>query len=70
MLLAHQFAMENPAMIRAEGVEATEFPELSERHQISGVPDTIINDGAARVIGAVPEAQLLDEIRRTLHGAR
>jgi predicted DsbA family dithiol-disulfide isomerase len=70
VLLAHQFAMENPAMIRAEGVEAMEFQELSERYQISGVPDTIINDGAARVVGAVPEAQLLDEIRRALHGAK
>lgn len=68
-MLAHQFAMENPAMIRAEGVEAMEFQELSERHQISGVPDTIINDGIARVVGAVPEAHLLSEIQRAM-GAR
>ncbi len=51
-------------MIRAEGIEAMEFAELSEHYQISGVPDTIINDGAARVVGAVPEAQLLGEVRR------
>jgi hypothetical protein len=63
VLLAYQFAMENPSMILAEGVEAMEFHELSGRHQISGVPDTIINDGAARVVGAVPEAQLLAEVR-------
>ena len=67
-MLAHQFAMENPAMIRAEGVEAMEFAELSQRHQISGVPDTIINDGLGRVIGAVPEAQLLAEVQRVMQG--
>lgn len=69
-MLAHQFAMENPAMIRAEGVEAMEFSELSNRFQISGVPDTIINSGAGRIVGAVPEAHLLEEIRQTLQGAR
>jgi hypothetical protein len=70
VLLAHQFAMENPAMIRAEGIEAMEFSQLSEHYQISGVPDTIINDGAARVVGAVPEAQLLGEVRRLIDGIK
>jgi glutaredoxin-like protein len=70
VLLAHQFAMENPAMIRAEGVEAMEFAELSEQFQVSGVPDTIINSGAGRVVGAVPEGHLLDEIRRAVQGGR
>ena len=69
-MLAYQFAMENPAIIRAEGVEAMEFAELSERHQISGVPDTIINDGVGRVVGAVPESQLVEEIRQAIQGAR
>jgi hypothetical protein len=63
VLLAYQFAMENPAMILAEGVEAMEFHELSERHHISGVPDTIINAGAGRMVGAAPEEQLLAEVR-------
>ncbi len=67
-MLAYQFAIENPAMILAEGVEAMEFYELSERHHISGVPDTIINDGAGRMVGAAPEAQLLQEIRQALGG--
>jgi hypothetical protein len=70
VLLAHQFAMENPAMIRAEGVEAMEFAELSAHYQISGVPDTVINDGAARVVGAVPESHLLNEIQQLLQGVR
>jgi len=60
--------MENPAMIRAEGVEAMEFSELANRYQISGVPDTIINDGAARVVGAVPEINLLEEVKQAMQG--
>ncbi len=65
MLLAHQIAIENPAMILAEGVSAQEFYELSEEYQISSVPDTIINDGKGRVLGAVPEQNMLAELMRT-----
>lgn len=64
MLLAHQMAMENPRMIRAEGVEATEFPDLARRHRVMGVPQTVINDGAGSVVGAVPEQRLLAELIR------
>ena len=53
-------------MIQAEMVEATEFPELSMRHNVSGVPQTTINDGRAHVVGAVPEQNLLAEIQRVL----
>lgn len=53
-------------MIQAEMVEATEFPELSMRHSVHGVPQTTINDGKAHVIGAVPEQNLLAEIQRVL----
>jgi hypothetical protein len=49
-------------MVQAEMVEATEFPDLSNRYQIMGVPDTIINHGKAKMVGAAPEAQLLAEI--------
>lgn len=65
-MLAHQMAMENPAMVLAEGVEATEFQALSEQYQISSVPDTVINQGAGRVIGAVPEQNMLAELLRAL----
>jgi hypothetical protein len=57
-------AMENPAMIRAEGVEAMEFPELSDKFGVSGVPQTTINAGAGTVVGAVPEQNLLAEVIR------
>jgi glutaredoxin-like protein len=66
VLLAHQMAMENPAMIRAEGVEATEFPELANKFNVSGVPQTTINAGRGTVIGAVPENDLLQEIMRAM----
>ncbi len=66
VLMAHQMAMENPKMIRAEGVEATEFPELAAQFHVSGVPQTVINSGAKMVVGAVPEQNLLAEIMRSL----
>jgi glutaredoxin-like protein len=68
VILAHRMAMENPGMIRAEGVEATEFPELANQFGVSGVPQTTINAGAGTVIGAVPEKQLLAEIEQALLG--
>jgi len=66
VILAHQMAMESP-MVQAEMVEAMEFPELSSKHGVSGVPQTTINDGAANVVGAVPEQQLLAEIIRSIN---
>ncbi len=66
VLLAHAMAMENPQMIRTEGVEAMEFPELADRFNVSGVPQTVINAGAGIVVGAVPEQNLLAEITRAL----
>jgi hypothetical protein len=58
-------ALESP-MIEAESIEATEFPDLSERFNVSGVPQTTINDGAGTVVGAVPEEYLLVEIQRVV----
>ncbi len=64
-MLAHQMAMESP-MVEAEMVEAMEFPELATRHRVSGVPQTTVNDGAAHVVGAVPEDHLIAEILNAL----
>jgi hypothetical protein len=58
-------ALESP-MVEAEMVEAMEFPELSERFHVSGVPQTTINAGAGMVVGAVPEDHLIHEIQRAL----
>ncbi len=61
MLLAYQLALESP-LIQAEMIEATEFPDLSDQFEVSGVPQTTINLGSGTVIGAVPESDLLEEI--------
>lgn len=66
VVLAHQFAMESP-LVEAEMVEAMEFPELSDRFGVSGVPQTTINMGAGTVVGSVPEQSLVEEIRAALH---
>jgi len=59
--------MENPAMVRAEGVEATEFPELADKFNVRGVPQTVINSGGGMVVGAVPEQNLIAEIMRAMN---
>ena len=63
VILAHQMALESP-MVEAEMVEATEFPELANRFNVSGVPQTTINNGAGTVVGAVPEENMLAELMR------
>ncbi|MBT3336801.1 MAG: hypothetical protein HN391_02640 [Anaerolineae bacterium] len=65
MTLAHQFAMES-SMVQAEMVEATEFQALSNKYNVSGVPQTTINDGAANIVGAVPESNMLAELKRIM----
>ena len=65
MVLAHQMAMESK-LVQAEMVEATEFPELSNQYHIMGVPDTVINHGKGKMVGAAPEGQLLAEIMKVL----
>lgn len=66
VILAHQMALESP-MVEAEMVEATEFPDLSMRFNVSGVPQTTINDGAGTVVGAVPPGNLMAEILRAVN---
>lgn len=57
---AHKLALEFPN-IRAEAVEANEFPELSSRYGVQGVPMTIIN-GKVGFVGAAPESVLAGAI--------
>ena len=64
-MLAHMMAMESP-LVEAEMVEAMEFPDLADQFNVSGVPQTTVNQGAGTVGGAAPEEHLLDEIKRAL----
>jgi hypothetical protein len=58
--LAYQFAMESD-LVRADGIEATEFPDLADRFRVYAVPRTVINNGAY-VEGSLPEGFFLDAI--------
>jgi predicted DsbA family dithiol-disulfide isomerase len=49
--------------VQADIIEANEFPELSQRYGVSGVPKTIIND-KVEFVGAVPEPQFVAAIQQ------
>lgn len=53
--LAHQIAFVNE-QVRADMVDASEFPALVERYHVQGVPRTVINERPA-FEGALPEAE-------------
>ncbi len=65
VFLAHSLAFASDK-VQAEMVEASEFRELTNKYNVSGVPDTSINHGAGRVVGAVPEEDLIAEIEKAL----
>ena len=58
---AFRLAVESPN-VTASMVEATEFPHLANKYQVSGVPHTVIGDSPQPMIGAYPEAAALDLI--------
>ena len=53
-------------MVRAEAVDAMEFPELSDQFHVQGVPQTVIDSGKGIVVGAYGEAQMVAEIKRAM----
>ena len=63
MRLAYQFAMESD-LVRADGIEATEFPDLTAKYRVYAVPKTIINEGPY-IEGSLPEEFFLDEVLKT-----
>lgn len=62
--LAHQMAMASER-IKADMVEATEFPHLAMKYQVMGVPRTVINE-TGFVEGMVSEEVLLQHIEQTM----
>jgi len=58
--LGHQFALESE-MVRADMVESTEFPHLTQKYSVLGVPKTIFNEDVS-LDGAVPEDQFLESL--------
>jgi glutaredoxin-like protein len=63
--LAHQLALESD-LIRADMVEAIEFPHLSVKYQVQGVPRTVINE-TVHIEGAVPEPMLMTRFKEAVN---
>jgi predicted DsbA family dithiol-disulfide isomerase len=57
--------IEQPArlvdLVRADGVEETEFPYLAQRYAVMGVPKTVANERTA-LNGMVPEAAFVEAV--------
>ena len=73
--LAYHLALENPH-VTTEVIEAGEFPELSQRHQVRAVPTTVLSarggpasggDDKVTFPGVVPDNVLMDIIDRAIH---
>lgn len=62
--LAHKMAVETPH-IKADVIEATEFPHLAQKYRVMGVPKVVINE-KIQFMGATPESRYLQEVLRAL----
>ena len=67
VILAHQMAIASP-QVKADMVEATEFPHLAIKYQVRGVPRTVINE-TVHIEGAVPEPMVMAKLREALASA-
>jgi glutaredoxin-like protein len=62
--LAHQLSLESD-LVKADMVEAIEFPHLSMKYQVQGVPRTVINE-SFHLEGAAPEAMLMSKVQEAI----
>lgn len=60
VLMAHKLALASE-LVRADMVDASEFPELSDRYGVHAVPRTVVND-SVHIEGAVPEPRFVEEL--------
>jgi glutaredoxin-like protein len=58
--VAHMFALEND-LIRADVIDASEFPELAIKYGVMGVPKTVVNE-KVEFVGAIPENMFLEQV--------
>lgn len=58
--LAHQMALESD-LVRADMVEAIEFPHLSNKYHVQGVPRSVFNE-TVFLEGGVPEPLFLEKL--------
>jgi glutaredoxin-like protein len=64
VVTAHKFAFVNEK-IKGDMVEATEFPHLSQKYNVRGVPRTVINEDIF-IEGAAPEQMVFDKVKEAL----
>lgn len=60
VVMAHKFALVSP-QITAEMVESSEFPQLAEKYNVSGVPQIVVNDKIT-LVGLQPEPAMLKAV--------
>ncbi len=65
--LAHAMAAQSE-LVTADVIEANEFPEISDRYHVYGVPKTVVNE-TAEFEGARPEEALVALIESVSHTA-
>ena len=63
--LAHKMALESE-LVTGDMVEAIEFPHVSNKYQVMGVPRTVTNEDYF-LEGAAPEAMLMAKVREALN---
>jgi glutaredoxin-like protein len=64
VMLARQLTVASP-MVRADMVEAMEFPHLAMKYQVMGVPRTVINE-TMHIEGAAPEPTVVEKLQEAL----
>jgi glutaredoxin-like protein len=64
VVLAHKLAFLSER-VRADMVEAIEFPHLANKYSVMGVPKSVINE-THHVEGAVPEKAFVDKLLKAL----
>ena len=63
--MAYQFAVEN-SLIRADVIEANEFPHLALQYGVMGVPKIVVNE-KIEFVGAVLENLFLEQVLLATH---
>jgi glutaredoxin-like protein len=58
--MAHKFAVESE-LIKADIIDAGEFPQLASKYGVMGVPKIVVNE-QIEFVGAVPENVFLDHV--------
>ena len=60
-MLAHHLAIASD-LVTADMVEAIEFPHLSQKYSVMGVPRSVINETVHQE-GAAPEPMFLEKLK-------